>query len=88
MSRIPSYAFRVMVYRRTAGDPYVEHHNHKELAGAIAGRDIALRKRNTIKVEVMMVIDETTPDRHAQHQQEVADRLAQPPIPRGSRRAQ
>lgn len=63
MSRIPFYPFRTVVIKRPVGEgqPQVENHNYQNLAGAIAYRDIALRRPNTKRVEVVMVLDESTP---------------------------
>lgn len=73
MSRVPSYPYRVLVTRDLAGGKQqTEQHNYSNLAGAIAYRDIQLGKKSTRKVEVVMVIDESTPshrgdDAHRQH---------------------
>lgn len=62
MSRVPRYPFRVLVTRTPIeGKQQTESHNYTSLAGAIAYRDTALRKPHTKKVDVCMVIDETTP---------------------------
>lgn len=64
MSRIPSYAYRVAVIKKPVGlvnSQQVENHNYTNLAGAIAYRDIALRRSNTKRVEVLMVLDESSP---------------------------
>lgn len=64
MSRVPSYPFRCIVHRKPMSGgamPQPENHNYTNLAGAIAYRDIALRKGNTRKVEIVMVMDESTP---------------------------
>lgn len=63
MSRIPSFPFRTVVTNKPVGDrpPQIEQHNYTSLAGAIVYRDIALRRQKTKKVEVVMVIDESTP---------------------------
>lgn len=62
MARIPTYAYRVVVTRRAAGDTQqIETHNYTSLPGAWAYRDTALRRMGTRKVEVMMVLDESTP---------------------------
>lgn len=62
MSRIPpKAAFRVIVYVRAGERQHLESHNYDNLAGAIAYRNIALTKRWTRKVEVTMVIDESSP---------------------------
>ena len=68
MSRIPNFPFRVLVTKKPmAGStqlPPVENHNYGELAGAIAYRDTALRRPNTKMVEVVFVLDQTTPMNH------------------------
>lgn len=63
MSRIPSFPFRCVITRKPVGDnqPAIETHNYSNLAGAIAYRDIALRKQSTKRVEVVAVLDESTP---------------------------
>lgn len=61
MSRIPSIPYRVIVTVRAGERQWVESHNYTNLAGAIAYRDIALRKQFTRKVEVLCVLDESTP---------------------------
>lgn len=64
MSRIPSYPYRCVVHRKPLSPgsyPVPENHNYVNLAGAIAYRDIALRKQSTRKVEILMVMDESTP---------------------------
>jgi hypothetical protein len=40
----------------------VESHNYASLPGAWAYREIALRRSNTKKVEIVFVLDESTPD--------------------------
>lgn len=63
MSRIPTLPYRVLVTKKKVGaaNQQVEQHSYSSMAGAIAYRDIALRRPNTHKVETMMVLDETTP---------------------------
>jgi hypothetical protein len=67
MARIPSLPFRVVVHKKPVGaaPPVPENHNYPDLPGAWAYRDIALRRPNTRKVEIVMVLDESTPDHHA-----------------------
>lgn len=63
MPRVPT-PFRVVVTTRVGSDgsrQIIESHNYASLAGAITYRDIALKKRNTRRVEVLMVLDESTP---------------------------
>lgn len=65
MARVPAYPYRVIVTKRPAGlggNLQFETHNYASLPGAWAYRDIALRRPNTRKVEVLMVLDESTPD--------------------------
>jgi len=68
MSRIPNFPFRVVITKKPMTGstqlPPVENHNYESLAGAIAYRDTALRRPNTRKIEVVMVLDETTPTNH------------------------
>lgn len=66
MSRVPSLPFRCTVFKKPMATssqlhPVPENHNYANLAGAIAYRDIALRRPNTRKVEITMVLDESTP---------------------------
>lgn len=65
MSRIPNFPFRCIVYKKPmAGSQHVppaENHNYANLAGAIAYRAIALRRPQTKRVEVIMVMDESSP---------------------------
>jgi hypothetical protein len=61
MSRMPALPYRVMVTVRVGTGLRVENHNYPDLAGAWAYRDIALRKQHTKKVEVSLIIDESTP---------------------------
>lgn len=63
MARVPALPYRVIVTRNPVGDrmPQIENHNYPDLPGAMTYRDIALRKMTTRKVEVVMVLDESTP---------------------------
>lgn len=67
MARIPKYPFRVLVTMLAGGrgenGPLLrqEWHNYETLPGAYGYREIALRKRATKKVEIVLVIDESTP---------------------------
>lgn len=61
MSRVPSYPFRVIVAVKLGESLRTETHNYQNLASALAYRTIALGKRLTKRVEVVMVIDESTP---------------------------
>ena len=68
MSRIPNFPFRVLVTRKPMNGstqlPPIEVHNYQAMAGAIAYRDTALRRPNTKLVEIVMMLDETTPSDH------------------------
>ena len=64
MSRLPSYPFRVLVYKNGTINMEIETHNYQAMAGAIAYREIALRRPNTKLVEIVVVLDETTPTNH------------------------
>jgi hypothetical protein len=62
MARIPAYPYRVIVTRTNGGGlQHIEQHNYANLPGAWAYRDTALRKQNTRKVEIVLVIDEASP---------------------------
>jgi hypothetical protein len=58
---IPKYAYRVYVLTRNGGDLHSENHNYETLSAAVDFRDIALRKPRTKKVEIVCVLDESTP---------------------------
>jgi hypothetical protein len=62
MARVPPYPYRVIVWKKSRS-PFtqLEQHNYSSLPGAWTHRDIALRRPNTRKVEITMVIDESTP---------------------------
>ena len=66
MARVPSLPFRVIVSKRTgigtAAGLSFETHDYPDLPGAWSYRDTALRRPNTRKVEIVMVLDESTPD--------------------------
>lgn len=64
MARIPTYAYRVIVQRKPVGSnpPQIETHNYTDLPGAMVYRAIALSKHTTRRVEVCLVLDESTPD--------------------------
>jgi hypothetical protein len=62
MSRVPSYPFRCVTTRILAnGNQQIEQRNYTTLPGAWAMRDIELNKRSTRKVEIVQVLDESTP---------------------------
>lgn len=61
MARIPKYPYRVVTHYKLGDRLHHDQHNYENLAGAIAYREIALRKQRTVKVEVLMVLDESTP---------------------------
>ena len=39
----------------------MEHHNYETLRGAMSYRDVLLTRPRTTRVEVLMVLDESTP---------------------------
>jgi hypothetical protein len=61
VARVPKYPFRVVMHYKLGDRLVREQHNYENLAGAIAFREIALRKPRTVKIEVMVVLDESTP---------------------------
>ena len=61
MARVPKYAFRVLVYLRIGEHVRMESHNYENLIGAMVYRDIAIRKPHTRKVEILAVLDESSP---------------------------
>lgn len=65
MARVPKFAFRVVAFVKTHNidgrGVRQEQHNYETLPGAWAYRTIALAKPLTQRVEVLMVIDESTP---------------------------
>jgi hypothetical protein len=61
MARVPKYAYRVVVSKRLGQNISRESHNYETLPGAWAYRDIALGQQLTTKVEVLAVLDESTP---------------------------
>jgi hypothetical protein len=62
MARIPRYPYRVVVTVKNGQNGYrPENHNYENLVAAMSYRDIALQKPLTRRVEVMMVLDESTP---------------------------
>jgi hypothetical protein len=65
MARVPALPYRVLVTVTVGTGVRIEQHNATDLPGAWAVRDAALRKRHTRKVETLMVIDESTPDKQA-----------------------
>jgi hypothetical protein len=65
MSRLPTFPYRCVVFKKPMSGshqmPPPENHNYQNLAGAIAYRAIALRRPSTKRVEIIMVLDESTP---------------------------
>lgn len=61
MARVPKYAYRVIVSKRLGEKITLESHNYETLPGAWAYREIALGNQRTCRVEVMAVLDESTP---------------------------
>lgn len=62
MARVPKYAYRVVVSKRLGTQLTLESHNYETLPGAWAYREIALGQHRTARVEVMAVLDESTPN--------------------------
>jgi hypothetical protein len=62
MARVPALPYRVTVTVKVGTGIRIENHNSPDLPGAWAARDIALRKPHTKKVEVTIILDESTPD--------------------------
>jgi hypothetical protein len=67
MARVPDLPYRVVVHVEVArGKPWrTENHNYSTLPGAMEFRDMAFRKPLTRKVEVLMVLDVSTPAHQA-----------------------
>jgi len=61
MARVPKYAYRVIVSKRLGTNLTSESHNYETLPGAFAFRAIALNQQRTTRVEVLAVLDESTP---------------------------
>jgi hypothetical protein len=61
MARVPKYAFRVVLMAVAAEGTRQENHNFETLVAAMTARDMYLRQRRTKKVELWMVLDESTP---------------------------
>ena len=61
MARVPKYAYRVIVSKRLGENLTSESHNYETLPGAFAYREIALGQQRTTRVEVLAVLDESTP---------------------------
>jgi hypothetical protein len=62
VSRVAADPFIVEVIRAYGtGERRIERKNYRNLAGAIAYRDIALRKADTKSIRILMIIDESTP---------------------------
>jgi hypothetical protein len=62
MARVPPLPYRVTVTIKVGESVRFENHNSPDLPGAWTMRDNALRKPHTKKVEVTMILDESTPD--------------------------
>jgi hypothetical protein len=61
MAMIPKYAYRVIVSKKLGESLTLESHNYETLPGAWAFREIALGQQRTCKVEVVAVLDVSTP---------------------------
>lgn len=76
MSRVPAYPFRCIVTRKLRdlsgiACQTIEQHNYATLAGAWDYRNIMLARSDTYKVEIIMVIDESTPTHHRNETQAI-----------------
>lgn len=65
MARIPKYPYRVVTTIRMGEQLRSECHNYETLIAAMSYRDIALHKQFTRKVEILCVLDESTPSHPA-----------------------
>ena len=61
MALVPKCPFRVNLYSRLGDHLRMEHHNYETLPGAMSYRDALLTRPRTTRVEVLMVLDESTP---------------------------
>jgi hypothetical protein len=61
MSRIGKYPYRVIIFSALGNELKMETHNYENFAAACSFREIALRRPRTKKVEVVIVLDESTP---------------------------
>jgi len=61
MARVPKYPYRVLVSKRLGANLTLESHNYETLPGAWAYRNIALNQQRTSRVEIVAVLDESTP---------------------------
>ena len=61
MALVPKCPFRVNLYSRLGDHLRIEHHNYETLRGAMSYRDALLTRPRTTRVEVLMVLDESTP---------------------------
>jgi len=61
MAMIPKYAYRVIVSKKLGESLNLETHNFETLPGAFGYREIALGQQRTCKVEVVAVLDVSTP---------------------------
>jgi len=62
MARVPNTPYRVLVTKRNGDKLNVETYNEENLVGAMTRRDGELRKERVTRVEVCMVLDESTPN--------------------------
>ena len=61
MALVPKCPFSVNLYSRLGDHLRIEHHNYETLRGAMSYRDALLTRPRTTRVEVLMVLDESTP---------------------------
>lgn len=61
MAQVPKYPFRVITTKHLGDRLTTEQKNYETLPAAMSWRDIVLGKARVKKVEIVMVIDESTP---------------------------
>lgn len=64
MARIPNFPFRVIVTQRLGATQQQTSYNEENIVGAMARRDMELRRDRTKRVQIVLIIDESTPDHH------------------------
>jgi hypothetical protein len=60
---VPKYCYKVIVTSRLGERLQQQSHNYETLPGAMACREVALRKAAVTRVEVAMILDETVQER-------------------------
>lgn len=61
MARVPRYPYRVIVAKRIGDALQLEQYNEENLIGAMVRRTAELTKARVTRVEICMVLDESTP---------------------------